>query len=699
VIEGEARTGPAPVVTQALSPPRTGSEAAGGRQETGKGGYRPALDGVRALAVASVVGYHFGFHALPGGFLGVDVFFVLSGYLITSLLLQEHAARGSISLSGFYVRRLRRLFPALALVVLAVLVRTALFASPLQLQDRFHDMVAALLYYANWHYIASDQSYFAGLSGASPLRHTWSLAIEEQFYLVWPVLLLGLLRLGALRRRGLLLAGTTALVGLSAWSMAQAFDPDAPSRAYYGSDGRAQQLLVGVLLAVVLLAPRARAASHRTWAVASLLGLAAVAVSLNRYHDQASFYYQGGALLAAVLAAVLIAGVERAPSGPVARLLSLGPVAWLGRISYGVYLWHWPVLVWVHASPDAGATTRRGVTVLRIALTLVVATASYYLVERPVRQGNVPGIRRSAVRTVVAFAVCQVLLCTTAYATTRPVVVQRLTQTAAPVGVVAQAADGSVTACPRDPRPCLRVKGPAGSPVVATVGDSTMQAYDKGLRLLAREHGFGYVQGAVGGCPIGHRLLATGKDGHRFKKSNHVCFDRMPGIYRDLVVRRHVGVFLATSSNEQSPSVGPDGTVLVPGTAAHLAATEAALEDSVRYLTSRGAWVVLVHALPRGPGVACLDHGTLSAPRCNVPVAHDALTPRYNQVLDRVAARHHDRVRVVDLSDVVCPGGVCSLVVHGVVMRYDGGHFTRRASEYVAPYLYARVRASGVPLP
>jgi hypothetical protein len=364
-----------------------------------------------------------------------------------------------------------------------------------------------------------------------------------------------------------------------------------------------------------------------------------------------------------------------------------------------VYLWHWPVLVWVHASPGASGTERRLVTAARLLVTLLVATASFYLVERPIREGRATWVRRSAPRTVVAFGASLALLSTAAYATTRADVQQHTVQRDGPSFIVAQAAEGSVTACADDPHPCVRVKGPHGAPVVVTVGDSTMQAYDKGLRLLAHEHGFRYVQGAVGGCPIGHRLLATGAGGHRFKKSNHVCFDSTPGIYHDLVVDEGADVVIATSSNEQSRSVAPDGSLLLPGTPEHLAATEAALEESVSYLTSRGAFVVLVHMLPRGPGIGCLDHGPATAPRCNPLVARDTQTPVYNRVMDRVAARHRDRVRVVDLSDVVCPHGVCSLVVNGIVMRYDGGHFTRRASEYVAPFLYDRIRRAGVPLP
>ena len=687
-------------MTDARAATRPPTAADAGAPPKDHSSYRPALDGVRAMAVGSVVAYHFGFHSLPGGFLGVDVFFVLSGYLITSILLAEYGKRGGISLTGFYVRRLRRLCPALALVILAVVVGTALRASPLQLADRFHDMVAALFYYANWHFIASDQSYFAGLSGASPLRHTWSLAIEEQFYFVWPVLLLVLLRLGALRRRWVLLAGAAGLTALSAWAMAHAFDPEAPSRAYYGSDGRAQQLLVGVLLAVALYGlARAAPRTSRFWGVVSLIGLVALLVSFNRFSDQAGYYYKGGALLVALFTAVLIAGLERGPSGGVAKLLSLGPVAWLGRISYGVYLWHWPVLVWVNGPDDASGTEKRLITVARILVTLLVASASFYLVERPIRLGQVPWVRRSTRRTVFAFVACLALLSSTAFAATRPSVQQHLVRTKAPTPLIIQAAKGSVRACPDNPEPCQRVVGPPGAIVVSTVGDSTMQAYDPGLRLLAKQHGFRYVQGAVGGCPIGHRLIATGENGQRFKKRNHVCFDRMPSVYRKLVQQWHTDVFIASSTNDQSRSVDADGRLLLPGTAAHIAATEAALDASVTQLTARGAYVVLVHRLPRGPGIACLDSGSLTGARCNIPVARDTLTPIYNRIFDRVAARHHSRVRVVDLSDVVCPHGMCSVIVKGIVMRYDGGHFTKQASELVAPVLYDRIRRAGVPLP
>jgi hypothetical protein len=235
--------------------------------------------------------------------------------------------------------------------------------------------------------------------------------------------------------------------------------------------------------------------------------------------------------------------------------------------------------------------------------------------------------------------------------------------------------------------------------VVTSIGDSTMQAYDPGLRLLAADHGFTYVQGAAGGCSISHRLLATGINGALHKQTNFDCYEQIPKVFTELTTTWRTAVFIGTSSNEKSASIGPNGKKLVPGSIAHLAQTEEQLDAAVRQLTGKGAWLVLVHILPRGPGVRCLETGPATAPRCNPLVSADPLTATYNDVMDRVAARHRDRVRVVDLADLVCPRAVCSLMVDGIVMRYDGGHFTKAASEWVAPKLYARIKAAGVPVP
>src|SRR5436309_2477777 len=210
---------------------------------------RPALDGVRAVAVLAVIGYHVG-SRLPGGFLGVDVFFVLSGYLITTLILRERAARGRIDLARFWARRARRLLPAGLLLVAACALMTTHNVPVSEFEARRGDMLATVFYYANWHFIAASESYFALFVGRSPLEHTWSLAIEEQFYVLWPLLVMsiGLLRPGVRASLGLIVAGVAAS---AAWMVA-IYDPTNPTRAYIGTDTRAHTLLIGALLAVVL---------------------------------------------------------------------------------------------------------------------------------------------------------------------------------------------------------------------------------------------------------------------------------------------------------------------------------------------------------------------------------------------------------------------------------------------------------------
>lgn len=377
---------------------------------------RPALDGLRAVAVSAVLVYHLqgggSVAVLRGGFLGVDLFFVLSGYLITGLLLDEQARHGRIDLRAFWARRVRRLFPALVLVLLAVCA-WVWWATPVESwAERRADVVWTLFYAANWHFVAAGQDYFAAYAGASPLRHAWSLAVEEQFYLLWPVLLWGLLavgrRLGAGRR---VLAGVIVVgVVLSAVDLAVLWTPGDPSRAYYGTDGRVQELFLGALLALLLRQLRRREAEvrlSRVLAWAGPVGAVAVALCFTLMPDTSAFYYRGGALLFSVAVAVLIAAVEVRSQAPLARALSWRPAVALGVISYGVYLWHWPVVV-AWALPD-GALAAAATQVGRVAVTLALASASYLLVERWVQRGRprfaAARPRRVAMSAVVAAAV------------------------------------------------------------------------------------------------------------------------------------------------------------------------------------------------------------------------------------------------------------------------------------------------------
>ncbi|MGD0765697.1 MAG: acyltransferase, partial [Dehalococcoidia bacterium] len=219
----------------------------------GRFSYRPGLDGIRALAVAAVLAYHADFPWARGGFLGVDAFFVLSGYLITTILLTEWNARGGIGLLAFWTRRARRLLPALYLMLIGVAIYAVFMASPLELDKIRGDALATIAYVANWRPIFTGASYFDRFSIPSPLNHTWSLAIEEQYYLIWPLLLLFLLRVRRLTPNALL-AVTLAMAAASAILMGALFQPGHdPSLVYYGTDTRAQSLLVGAALAMLLL--------------------------------------------------------------------------------------------------------------------------------------------------------------------------------------------------------------------------------------------------------------------------------------------------------------------------------------------------------------------------------------------------------------------------------------------------------------
>jgi peptidoglycan/LPS O-acetylase OafA/YrhL len=364
------------------------------------GGHRyfPALDGLRAFAVAGVIAYHFGFHWADGGYLGVDLFFVLSGFLITSLLASEWVSTKRIGLRSFWARRARRLLPAV-LVLLLVLSLYDWLGGPNIASDTFRpDAIATLFYYANWHLIFTHQSYFTQFLAPSPLKHTWSLAIEEQFYLVWPLIALVMFRLAKRRRshgprafpRRLALIVTTVLAAASAGEMALLFHQGVdPSRIYYGTDTRSFELFIGAILALVVTArpdhsPRVRRALHVVGPLAAVaLGVLWVTAG-DDLGNPSAWMYRGGLVVAGILAALIIAAVAQPQSGLLGVVLSVAPLRWIGRISYGLYLWHWPVYVLM---TDV-TTGLSGATLLlaRLGATVGAATASFYLIERPVRR-------------------------------------------------------------------------------------------------------------------------------------------------------------------------------------------------------------------------------------------------------------------------------------------------------------------------
>jgi peptidoglycan/LPS O-acetylase OafA/YrhL len=366
--------------------------------------FHPGLEGLRGLAILSTVLFHHGFSWASGGFVGVSTFFTLSGFLITSLLLTQYQNNSRINLLKFWGRRARRLMPAALLALLGIALYGYLAASEDQVQRLFGDGVAALFYVSNWWLIATDAAYSNLLGDPSLVQHFWSLAIEEQYYVFYPIVLLILLRLGkgslAIPFVVLGLLSAASLVTM-AWLANTIMSTD---RIYYGTDTRSAELLMGGMLAIILKRWKIPSSELSQKAV-SIVGLLALllatyhAVTFNIADRQ---LYKGGLAIHALTSLVIIVAAIT-PSGPVRYLLSLPWVRWLGRISYGVYVYHWPIFLWLDA--ENTQLSQGPLFVLRFIVSITIAFASYHLIEMPIRNGYFSSGRKQVLAVATATAV------------------------------------------------------------------------------------------------------------------------------------------------------------------------------------------------------------------------------------------------------------------------------------------------------
>ena len=347
-------------------------------------GYLPQLDGIRAVAIGAVVAYHLGY--LSGGWLGVDVFFVLSGYLITSILLEksDHLS----NLRGFWGRRARRLLPAVLALLLCLSVYAWLGGPGLVPAQLRPPALATLFYTANWQQVVAGHDYFAQYTAQSPLAHTWSLAIEEQYYLIWP-LLLGIILLPERSletrfRRRFLIFCTVTLAGASAVWMGFAAHIFGINRAYLGTDTRAWELLLGGALAMAWPAGTPTSARSAVWPWVAALGAVVLAAGMWTAGGPPEWIWNGGLVAIALGAGLLIIGSIRAPNTFPSNLLALRPMRWLGVISYSLYLWHWPTIVLIN--PDTSGLSGSSLLVTRLAAMTAASVVSYYAIERPLRR-------------------------------------------------------------------------------------------------------------------------------------------------------------------------------------------------------------------------------------------------------------------------------------------------------------------------
>ncbi len=349
--------------------------------------YMAGMDGLRTLAVLAVIAYHLNLGWAPGGLLGVGVFFVLSGYLITDILADQWRRSGRLDLKDFWIRRARRLLPAMLFMITCVYIWMTLFQSA-GLNKLHGDIRASLLYVMNWWYVYREVSYFDSFGPPSPLSNLWSLAVEEQFYLIWPLLLA--IGLRYIPQRGKLIGFTLAAITASALAMAILYEPGTdPSRVYYGTDTRAFSLLIGAVLAFVWpsqkLVQQVSARARFSLDLAGVIALSVIGYMIWKTNEYDPFLYRGGMVLLSIAAAVLIAVLAH-PASLLGRILGCKPFRYLGVRSYGIYLWHFPVIVLTSPTVHSGGidVTR---AIFQVALTIGLAAFSYRFIEEPIRLG------------------------------------------------------------------------------------------------------------------------------------------------------------------------------------------------------------------------------------------------------------------------------------------------------------------------
>jgi peptidoglycan/LPS O-acetylase OafA/YrhL len=619
--------------------------------------YIPALDGLRAFAVVGVMAYHGGIPWLPAGFLGVDAFFVLSGFLITSLLVSEWERIRTIVLGTFWARRARRLLPAL-LLLLVFVVLYARFVTPAGTYPGLRlDSLSTLFYVANWHFILVGSNYFDQTSLPSLLTHTWSLSVEEQFYVLWPLVVLGILKFTG--RLWVLLAVSVADARAPATEMALLFRHGVnTTRLYYGTDTHGQCLLVGTALAsaLALFAQRRRQAPDGVpgWAVTgrgatvglSIVGAAGfvgAAVLWWRTSYSGAFLWEGGFLVAALATAAVLVCVVCVQRSWLATALSVRPLRYLGRISYGLYLWHYPLFQWIN--DQRSGLSGYPLFALRCAVTLAVATVSFYAVERPIRQGAL--LRQWRARLGAPLAVGLVT-----------VVVLAATGTGT-VAAVASPSHGTA-------RPSAKGN------TVLMLGDSTALTLSVGLSVEAAHYGVTVVDEGILGCGVAviPELKRDGIDASVAPACNPAtpAAGQWPALWAGWIHTYHPALVTILAGRWEVSTVQWRGhwtSILAPGFARYV---RQQLQRAVDIASAGGAPVVLFTA-------PCYDSGEQSNGAPWPEDRHDRLNA-YNALVRKVAAANPTKAALVDLHAVACPGGDFRTAIGGVTVRApDGVHF------------------------
>ncbi|GAA4684710.1 acyltransferase family protein [Frondihabitans cladoniiphilus] len=666
--------------------------------------FRPDIEGLRAFAVFAVVAFHAAVPGLSGGFAGVDVFFVISGYLITGQLSREVLRTGRVQLLSFYARRARRLLPAAGIVLVATAVATAVLEPLLGVFHTAQDLLAAALYTANWHFIALGTDYLAQSTDDSPVLHFWSLAVEEQFYLVWPLLIIGSVWLAkkSPMRGTAIFASLIGAVTAASLVASIALTPSESKWAYMATQTRGWEFGFGGLLAIVahvLQAGGDRRAGRLVGRMLGWAGLAAIVVACLAY--DASTPFPGFAALLPVLGttAVIAGGLLAGTSpGSVGSLLSLRPIRYVGRVSYAWYLWHWPLLILVEVKTGTLDWQTR---CLLMAVAFVLAALTLHLVEIPLSKAW-KSIKRIG-PTLAIGMLCMVVTVATplvvgsgainALGTSTATVSTSLLTAAfgpdtgknsGPVSPNPLAATNDIphpTACILD-APVARVAGceigPADGEQVVAFGDSHVNQWLPAFQTMATANEWHLTMFAKSGCPVAD--YAPDGDGSRLSSASCVTWrqaaiDQITAIKPKLIIVSSYNNYISGSS--------------AAGEAKILADWNHSL-DQLRTVGSPIAYIQDT-PYPNKDIPTCMSSALSDWSKCDFPRG-DVKEP----VEDQALLGNQKQVSLINLSAYLCNTKMCPAVRNGLLLYRDESHITASAATALEPAMSALFAKAGL---
>lgn len=649
--------------------------------------FRPDVEGLRGVAILLVVLFHAGVSALAGGFVGVDVFFVLSGYFITGLLVREWSRTGELNLGEFYGRRALRLLPLLLVVLLATLALVMWLYAPIDRPAIASDARAVALYGGNYAFARNAVDYFAAAD--NPLLHTWSLAVEEQFYFVWPLLFLLVALRGTAQaydqsdhstaKRSLLT--WLGLVGVASFVASLWLTRTAQPWAFFGMPTRVWEFALGGVLAVVMSGASdepVASDSERTWVSRGMLlqvvALAALAFVVMAY-DRATPYPGVAALVPALATSALLLGGHWSPEIGITRALSAAPLRWLGRLSYGWYLWHWPLVgLGAVLMPDIGARGRLAWSLLALAL----AWATHRVIEQPAREGRLARIRTPWLAPLALIASVGAALL--AHGAMR--VAER--QVARPDQRVFAAARGDrmqhqcwANTVEDAKLPC--VLGDAGSArTIALLGDSHAEHWLGALDRAGRERGWKIDVMVKGGCPVAEvpELMNL-----RLKRQYLECTRYREAMIRRIISLRPTAVILSSW----------DHYVPANGTSADWQVSpemwQRGLRRTYARLTAAGLRVVVIRGTPRTwfDAPECLSRRAAQLPFAAECTYERGRSLNLAALAAQNAAARGLPIRFLDMNDQICASSRCGVMRNGLVIFTDDNHLTASFSRSLAP--------------